>query len=276
MRDFNIMKKYDNRPIGVFDSGLGGLTVAAALTRRLPDEDIIYLGDTAHVPYGDKSRDTIVELSCSNVDFLLKHDVKLCIAACNTVSAVALDELRRIHPERHIIGVIESGVRAVADSGAGRVAVIATRATVNSHAYCRGIHAACPGVKVESIACPLLVPLAEEGIFSGVIIREVLDIYLKKLKDDPPDAVLLGCTHYPLLRQAIDEYFGGRCSIIDSAVSCAEFAAGYLDIHGLAAAPSGNGRKSFFVTDFPAEFHLHAGRFLGNMPEKVEKVTLDS
>lgn len=266
----------DNRPIGVFDSGLGGLTVVAALARRLPDEEIIYLGDTARVPYGDKSEDSIIRYSHQDIDFLLRRGVKLCIAACNTVSAVAMSELHESLPQQHIIGVIEAGVRAALQSGARSIAVIATRATINSDAYRRGIHAFDRSIRVESLACPLLVPLAEEGLHSGPITAGVLDLYLAGLKQNPPDALLLGCTHYPLLRDAIDEYFSGRVRIIDSASSCADFVADYLEQHKLHAAQGRqHPRQSFFVTDLPAAFHLHASRFLGCAPGQVEKVRLE-
>ena len=267
-------RKYDNRPIGVFDSGLGGMTVVAALSRQLPNEDILYLGDTARVPYGDKSVDSIIRFAGQDVGFLRHRGVKLCVAACNTVSAVAIDSLRRDRPDEPLIGVIESGVRAAVASGARKIAVLGTRATVNSDAYRRSLHAVDHSLLIESIACPLFVPLAEEGIVDGPIARQVFDIYLAGLKASPPDALLLGCTHYPLFQPALDAYFGGRVRIIDSAGACADFVAEYLTREALAATPEKRARYGFFVTDLPSEFHTHAQRFLGRPPGRVDKVQL--
>lgn len=268
------MKPFDNRPIGIFDSGLGGLTVAAALRRALPGESVAYLGDTAHVPYGDKSVDAILRFAHQDVEFMLSRGVKLIVAACNTVSAVALDSLKRNYPDEIILGMIDSGVRAVITSGAERVAVIGTRATINSDAYRRGIHAVNRSIRVESISCPLFVPLAEEGITNGIIAHEVFDIYLGKLKNDPPDALLLGCTHYPLFIPALEEYFSGRVKILDSATACACCTARFLEEHKMTARPDNISSFGCFVTDLPGEFHRHARRFLGDSPSRVERISL--
>ena len=268
------MKPFDNRPIGIFDSGLGGLTVAAALRRTLPGEAVAYLGDTARVPYGDKSVDSIIRFAHQDVEFMLSRGVKLIVAACNTVSAVALDSLKRDYPDEIILGMIDSGVRAVIDSGAERVAVIGTRATINSDAYRRGIHAVDRSIRVESIACPLLVPLAEEGITGGIIAREVFDTYLGRLRDDPPDALLLGCTHYPLFAAALADYFSGKVRILDSATACAAYTARFLEEQKIAARPDNTPSFGCFVTDLPGEFHRHATRFLGAPPGRVERISL--
>ena len=268
------MKPFDNRPIGIFDSGLGGLTVAAALQHKLPGEAVAYLGDTARVPYGDKSVDAIIHFAHQDVEFMLSRGVKLVIAACNTVSAVALDSLKRDYSDQIILGVIDSGVRAVIDSGAERVAVIGTRATVNSDAYRRGIHAANCSIRVESIACPLLVPLAEEGVTSGPIVPAVFDLYLAKLRQDPPDALLLGCTHYPLFIEALNDYFSGKVQILDSATACARYTAEFLCEHHIAAHPGNTPSFGCFVTDLPSEFHRHATRFLGRAPGRFERINL--
>ena len=266
--------KADNRPIGVFDSGLGGLTVAAALSRFLPDEDIIYLGDTARVPYGDKSVDSIRKFALQDAEFLLSKGVKMIVIACNTVSAVAMDSLRNRFPGVHILGVLEAGVQAVIRSGAEKLTVIGTRATVNSDAYRRGIHAVDPGIIVESIACPLLVPMAEEGLTDGPLVHSVFDIYLHNVKRNPPDALLLGCTHYPLFKSAFMQYFEEKVRIIDSAEVCADHVAQYLKNGNLSASPGKGGKSCFFVTDMHSEFPVHAARFLNRMPERVEKITL--
>lgn len=268
-------EQFDNRPIGVFDSGLGGLTVVEAMARRLPAEDIIYLGDTARVPYGDKSVDSIKRFSHQDVDFLLQRGVKMIVVACNTVSSVALPALKRQFPAAHLLGVIDAGVQAAVVSGARRIVVIGTRATINSDAYRRGIHAVDPSLLVESIPCPLLVPLAEEGLGDSPLAEAVLELYLGGVRANPPDALLLGCTHYPLFKAALDRYFAGRVNIVDSATACAEYVAKYLTANALAAMPGKKSQSRFFVTDMHSAFPAHAARFLKRTPERVEKVSLE-
>lgn len=263
------MLQRDDRPIGVFDSGLGGLTVASALIRRFPAENLIYLGDTARVPYGGKSVRSLMEFARQDARFLLSRHVKLVIAACNTVSAVAMPALKEVCGDVPFLGVIESGVQAVAASGAESVLVIGTRTTVSSGAYAEAIRRISPGIEVTSVACPLLVPLAEEGITSGEIVERVLDLYLSPYRTSPPDAVLLGCTHYPLFRNALDIYFSGKTAIIDSGNACAEKVAGLLSERGIGADPAGTGTHTYYVTDYPAGFHPLAERFLGRAIERV-------
>ena len=263
------MSQGDDRPIGVFDSGLGGLTVASALIRRFPAEDLIYLGDTARVPYGGKSVKSLMEFARQDARFLLSGRVKLVIAACNTISAVAMPALREVCGNTPFLGVIESGVRAVIASGAKTVLVTGTRTTVSSGAYAEAIRKAAPEIKVESVACPLLVPLAEEGITSGGIVDRVLDLYLAPYREDPPDAILLGCTHYPLFRSALNSYFHGRTKVIDSGNACAEKVADILSGNNLAATPGRTGTHVYYVTDYPAGFHPLAERFLGHPVERV-------
>ncbi len=267
--------KADNRPIGIFDSGLGGLTVVDAVSRLLPDEDLIYLGDTARVPYGDKSVDSITRFARQDVAFLLKHGVKMIVVACNTVSAVALPVLLREAACGHLLGVIDAGVQAALQAGAKRITVIGTRATVNSDSYRRGIHAIDPSIVVESIPCPLLVPLAEEGVSDSPIADAVLELYLGHLKSNPPDAVLLGCTHYPLFTTALRRYFDGKVRIVDSATACADYVGNYLRDRGLSATAGKGAHARFFVTDMHAAFHTHAARFLSRPPEQVERVSLE-
>lgn len=269
-----MLEHSDNRPIGVFDSGLGGLTVAAALQKRLPNESVVYLGDTARVPYGDKSVDSIITYARQDVAFMRSRGVKLIVAACNTVSAVALEQLHRDNPTEAILGVIESGVTAAVSAGARSITVIGTRATINSDAYRRALHKLDHALRVESIACPLFVPLAEEGITSGALVAGVFDVYLKHVKENPPDALLLGCTHYPLFQNALREYFDNRTRIIDSAGACAEAVQKYLTDHQIAAHAENHATAGYFVTDLPSEFNRHAIRFLGQLPARVEKVKL--
>ena len=269
-----MISNYDNRPIGVFDSGLGGLTIARAIQEALPKESVIYLGDTARVPYGDKSVDAIISYAHDDVNFMLSKGVKLIVAACNTVSAVALDALHKSFPNAPIIGVIDSGVKAALSAGARSITVIGTRATINSDAYRRAIHAQDHSLKVDSIACPLLVPLAEEGFTAGQVLEGVFDFYLKQYRNAPPDALLLGCTHYPLFKTALDEYFNGRVHLIDSAKACAQAVLEYLTENNKTAQPDNTPHHRYFVSDLAAEFNEHATRFLGKLPNRVEKIDL--
>ena len=269
-----MLHKADNRPIGVFDSGLGGLTVVAALSRLLPDEDIVYLGDTARVPYGDKSVDSIRTFALQDAEFLFSRGVKMIVVACNTVSSVAMKTLRQNYPDAHILGVLEAGIRAAVRTGLKKITVLGTRATINSDAYRRGIHAADPSIIVESIACPLLVPMAEEGIVDNDLACAVLDIYLNRIKADPPDAILLGCTHYPLFQNALNRYFENGVRIIDSATACADYVSDFIAANALSASPGKGAKHSFFVTDMHSEFSVHAARFLNRPPERVQKIVL--
>lgn len=264
----------DNRPIGIFDSGLGGLTVVSAIRHALPSEDIIYLGDTARVPYGDRSIDTIREFTAQDLKFLIGKGVKAIVAACNTVSSVALDDMKQHMPQIPLLGVIESGVDAVICSGKCRVAVLGTRATINSDSYRRAIHALNPSLLVESIACPLFVPFAEEGITEGKLAEAVLDLYLKDLRNNPPEVLLLGCTHYPLFKNVLTSYLPKSVTIIDSATAAAEYIKRFLVNNSIVASKENIGRERYYVTDFSSDFHRQAQRFLGWKVRHVEKVTL--
>ena len=265
----------DNRPIGVFDSGLGGLTVAAALSRLLPDENLLYLGDTARVPYGDKSPEAIREFVRQDVEFLVNHGVKTVVFGCNTASAVALESTRSFFPGMPMLGVIDAGIRAVLRlRPVGTVAVIGTRATVNSDSYRRGIHAADPSIVVKSIACPLLVPLAEEGFADSPAAELIIEHYLGRYRATPPDVLLLGCTHYPLFRRALSAYLGEKVRIVDSATACGEYVADFLSEHNLTAGRGNGGASRFYVTDLDEKFRFLAQRFLNRVPESVEKVSL--
>ncbi|OGV50679.1 MAG: glutamate racemase [Lentisphaerae bacterium GWF2_52_8] len=265
---------HDNRPVGVFDSGLGGLTVVAALKEALPQEDIIYLGDNARVPYGNKSPENIIRFGLENTEFLLSKGVKAVIVACNTVSAVALAQIRESQKSLPVLGVLEAGVGACLAEKPLRAVVIGTRATINSDAYRRMIHARDAGIIVNSVACPLFVPLAEEGITEGALVRQVIDHYIGSLLTEPPDLILLGCTHYPLLKSALRDYLPPSVKIVDSAIACASYAADYLKENGLAASPAKKGEYRYYVTDLAADFFAQAGRFLGQRLRHVEKISL--
>ena len=265
---------WDSRPVGIFDSGLGGLTVVAAVREKLPDEDLVYLGDTARVPYGNRSLETVMEFARQDLNFLVRKNVKAVVAACNTISAVAIDEMRRSHPEIPVTGVIEPGVEAVLRAGGHRITILGTRTTVRSHAYEQALHRKNPSLEVESIACPLLVPLAEEGILEGPLAEQVFDLYLKDLRKNPPDVLMLGCTHYPLFRKALEHYLPSCVRIIDSAGVCSEMLGEFLAGYGLRAPKGNRGTARFFVTDYSMEFRRQAQCFLGTDVEHLEKVLL--
>ena len=269
----NVQLQYDNRPIGVFDSGIGGLTVMSELAAKLPDESIIYLGDTARVPYGDKSPETITKYALEDAAFLAESGVKLIIAACNTVSSVALDVLKKSF-DIPVYGVIESGAAATA-SMTGKIAVIGTKTTVASGAYVREIKKVSPQLDVECIACPLLVPLAEEGISSRKILDEVMKIYLGKYREFPPEALLLGCTHYPLFHDDFNRFFSGKVKIISSASAATDMVIKLIRQGKIAAADGKNPPDyRFCVTDVPEKFICCASRFFGSRVKNAEQVSL--
>ena len=266
----------DSRPLGVFDSGVGGLTVVREIMRRLPRESIIYFGDTARVPYGTKSADTIRRYSAQIADFLLSKKVKAIVVACNTASALALKTLRARY-KLPIIGVIEPAcLRAVSVSREGRIGVIGTEATVISGAYPAAIKKISARAAVTARACPLLVPLAEEGRLSGNITQEVLKDYFKGMRGGRLDTLILGCTHYPLLAPAIKKVVGKNVTIVDSASAVVAELDKILSSGGLAAAAV---RKHlshrFYVSDSPERFAKMGKRFLrARFNASVTKVNL--
>ena len=264
------------RPIGIFDSGLGGLTVVRQIRRVLPEEDLVYLGDTARVPYGTKSPGTVVRFACEDTAFLLQHDVKAVVVACNTASAWALPGLKRSF-DLPIFGVIGPGAEAALRGTQNRrIGVIGTKATVLSHAYERWIHALNPQAKVFSRACPLLVPLVEEGWIDHAVTRAVLAEYLGPLLARRIDTLVLGCTHYPLLKSAIQSCTGRAVTLVDSAESCA--ADIQLQLEKLGLLQTGRrrpGRLKAFVTDEVGRFEELASRFLGFKIQRPLKVDLD-
>lgn len=264
----------DCRPIGVFDSGLGGLTVTAAIRKSLPHENIVYLGDTARVPYGNKSIENIRRFGLADAAFLADFDVKALVVACNTVSTIAMPMIKDAHPESLVLDVVEAGVAACADGVFRDVAVIGTKRTVGSGAYECALRGAIDGVRVRSIACPLFVPLAEEGVEDEKVLDAIMNYHLSELHHDPPEALLLGCTHYPLLADAIRRFLPDGVTIIDSAESCAVLLAGRL-MENQALNSSGEfGGTRFHVTDKPADFAAVASRFLGAPIGAVNKVSL--
>ncbi|MDD4982181.1 MAG: glutamate racemase [Candidatus Omnitrophota bacterium] len=259
------------RPIGVFDSGVGGLTVVKELVRQLPGEDIVYFGDTARVPYGIKSKETVIRFSIENILFLLRYNVKLICVACNTVSSFALPKIKN-HFRVPIVGVISPGAReAVYATKNKRVGVIGTKGTIRSQAYEQEIKRLDPKVKVTAIACPLFVPFVEEGWLNQDVVSTVARRYLKPLKDSKVDTLILGCTHYPLLKSVIRDVMGGKVTLIDSAKQVAVEVNKILSDEGLLSNKA-RGRADFFVSDNPEWFKDLAGRFLGKPVKNVRKV----
>ncbi|MEA2599426.1 MAG: glutamate racemase [Acidobacteriota bacterium] len=244
--------------IGVFDSGVGGLTVVAALRRRLPEESILYLGDTARLPYGSKSPDTVIRYTRRNIEFLTDRGVKAVVVACNTASALALPNLE-MH-ELPTWGVIEPGARKAAAVSRGKVGVIATEATVRSDAYPRALRAFRPELEIVSRACPLFVPLVEEGWHDDPITEEVAWRYLEPLLEAGIDTLVLGCTHYPLLVPVLQRVAGPGVTLVDSAEAVAEMvAAGLAERHLESTHPVAH---QFCVTDSGETFQRIARRIL--------------
>jgi len=259
------------QPIGVFDSGVGGLTVFKELVEQMPGEDIIYFGDTARVPYGIKSKETVIKFSIENILYLLSHDVKLICVACNTVSSLALPVIRH-HFKVPIIGVITPAVReAVYASQNKKIGVIGTHGTIKSLAYENEIKLLDPSIKVTVQACPLFVPCVEEGWTEGVVVEEIARTYLKPLKDNKVDTVILGCTHYPILKNVIRSVLGPKVNLIDSAKQVAIEVKNTLASEGRVS-KSRSGKHQFYVSDNPEWFTNLAQRFLGTKIKGARRV----
>jgi glutamate racemase len=267
---------HDDRSIGVFDSGIGGLTVVAALRRRLPAESIIYFGDTARVPYGIKSARVVTQFSLQICHFLLKLDPKMIVVACNTASAAALPELEQLL-DIPVVGVVRPGAREAARISMGRpIAVIATEATVNSHAYRRAIQHERPGVAVHERACPMLVGAVEEGRGSDDRVVQILaDEYIAPFRRLAPAVLVLGCTHYPLLKPAISHAIGDSVALVDSAEATADAVAKELASRGALTAESSAGNLRCYVSDNPQRFREIGQRFLGRPVVDITTVTLE-
>ncbi|MCM2266756.1 MAG: glutamate racemase [Elusimicrobiales bacterium] len=261
--------KASERPIGVFDSGLGGLTVFRELRAQLPGENLIYFGDTARVPYGTKSAEAVIAFSREITGFLLEKKIKLLVVACNTASSLALDEIRKVSPVP-VLGVILPGVEAAlaAAPAGGRILVTGTSATVNSRAYSKALAAAGARVRVLEKACPLFVPLVEEGWCSKAVAADVAREYLAPFRKKKIDALILGCTHYPLLKKIIAKVMGPRTRIVDSAHAAAASARAELAGRRLLN-PGRRGRCEFIVSDAPERFSALAFRLLGIRTGKV-------
>ncbi|MBO4492353.1 MAG: glutamate racemase [Lentisphaeria bacterium] len=268
------MTSFRDRAVGVFDSGLGGLTVAAAIRRILPEESVIYLGDTARLPYGNRSPETVRAFAAQDLAFLLKQGVKTVIAACNTVSSEALDDMQRAAGDVPVSGVILPGVREAVRSGARSMAVLGTRGTIRSGIYERELHKLDPSLKIRSIACPLFVPLAEEGVLSGPAAERIAELYLGNLLADPPELIIPGCTHYPLLRETILSVLPRGVRFADCASACARELKEFLERENLTSERGTSGDFRLCVTDLTDGFRIQAENFLGSSPGPMEKVSL--
>jgi glutamate racemase len=276
---FRIHCLLSNLPIGIFDSGVGGLTVYRALHERLPNEHFVYLGDTARVPYGTKSLSTVERYAIENAKFLESRGIKLLVVACNTASALALPAIRSA-VKVDVVGVIEPGATAAVATAAGKtIGVIATEATVQSAAYSRAIAKLDPSVRVVEQACPLFVSLAEEGWADSDVAESVAGQYLNGFRATPLGALVLGCTHYPILNSVIQQTVGSEVPLIDSGVATASEVQSLLTVQGLARAPleqTGRERQlcddldHFYVTDAAQRFAKVAERFLGVAPSVLE------
>ncbi len=261
--------------LGFFDSGVGGLTVVRAVQDLLPGEDVVYLGDTARLPYGSKSAETIRQFAEEDVNFLLSKGVKAIVVACNTATAHALPKFWESCPVP-IMGVIEPGVEAVlADVNAERVGIIATRGTIQSHAYQHALATRRRGLVIHGVATPLLVPLIEEGWISEEVTKEVLRKYLEPLVEKGIDTLMLACTHYPLLVPVLREVLPAEVRLVDSATTCAERLKEMLERKDLLNPQEGAGKLEIHLTDLSEQFEELARRFLRRSPGRVRRAVLN-
>lgn len=264
-------------PIGVFDSGVGGLTVAREIMRHLPNENIVYFGDTARVPYGSKSKETIIRYARQIIHFLQSQDVKAIVIACNTASALALEVVREEF-DIPILGVVEPGARAaLAVTETGKVGVIGTEATVRSAMYEKVIQGLDSSVEVVAKACPLFVPLVEEGFKKHHVTDEIIDYYLESMKESDIDALILGCTHYPLLRSKIREYVGDKITLVNPAYETAMDLKLLLEEKELANEKREEGRASytFYVSDAADKFKQFANSILPYDIETTKQINIE-
>ena len=256
-------------PIGVFDSGVGGLTVFREIARALPHHPLIYLGDSARVPYGTKSPQTVTRYTLEAADHLMQRGISMLVVACNTATAAALPALQEKLPIP-VIGVVEPGARAAVSATRGRIGVIATEGTVKSRAYTNAIRRIDANVEVIESAAPLFVPLAEEGWANTHVAREVAEIYLSPLMDAGIDTLVLGCTHYPILRGTIERVVGDKVTIVDSAETTAAAVRSRVN----ESPANGTPEHQFLVTDAEERFRRIAGEFLAHEIENLELVTI--
>lgn len=264
------------KPIGVFDSGVGGLTVVKRLISALPNESIVYFGDTARVPYGSKSNETVIEYSIQNTKFLLKKNVKAVVVACNTASSIAIEVLKKEF-DVPIIGMIEPGAKsALSTTHNKKIGVIGTRATINNKAYSNQLLKLNEKLEVFEKACPLFVPLAEEGWIEHKATYEIAEEYLRELREKDIDTLILGCTHYPILSKVIQQVIGKNVYLIDSGVAASEIVRQEIERIGLSTNSSAKGNVSLYVSDISTNFKSIAELFLGQNVDEIIKVDVEN
>ncbi|MBR4721181.1 MAG: glutamate racemase [Clostridia bacterium] len=266
----------DNRSIGVFDSGLGGLTAVKQIMEELPNESIVYFGDTGRVPYGSRSRETIIKYSKSDMNFLLEKDVKLIVVACGTVSSVALPVLNKIVPIP-MIGVVEAAAAAAIEATKNnKIGVIGTKGTIKSGAYEKYIASKNPEIKAFRKACPLFVPLVENGHFDTMVAELVVEEYLTEIKESGVDTLILGCTHYPLLKNTIARFMGDAVTLIDAGAEVAKLLKRTLEEKDILAETPNIDQYKYYVSDDIEGFESLGGMFLERtITNKVEKIDIE-
>lgn len=266
----------DNRCIGVFDSGLGGLTAVKQIMRELPNESIVYFGDTGRVPYGSRSRETIIKYSKSDMNFLIQKDVKVIVVACGTVSSVALPKLKETVPIE-IIGVVEAAASAaISATENAKIGIIGTKGTIKSGAYERYINSETSEIKTFSKACPLFVPLVENGHFDTMVAELVTEEYLTEIKDNGVDTLILGCTHYPLLKNTIARFMGDGVTLIDAGAEVAKCLKLTLEEKNMLSGKPVSEQYKYYVSDDIDGFESLGGMFLEQtLTGKVEKIDIE-
>lgn len=265
----------DNRPIAVFDSGIGGLTVLKEIIEQLPGEDIVYFGDTARIPYGTRSKETVIKYVLQSFSFLMSKDIKAIVIACNTATALAIEEAQDKF-NIPIIGVVEPGARAATSSTKNKtIGVIGTEGTINSNAYQKTIRQILPRAEIIGISCPLFVPIVEEGWASSDVADIVARKYLLELKEHNIDTLVLGCTHYPVLRYTIGKIFGEGVTLVNPAYETAKLTKNILKEKGLLNENLDGGKYEFFVSYDPEKFKRVGGNMIRSQIDLVEKVNLD-
>lgn len=272
-----ILTEKSEKAIGVFDSGMGGLTCVAEIMKLMPNENIIYFGDTARVPYGNRSRETILEYARQDVNFVKKHDVKMIIAACGTVSS-AVGQAKDFGGGVPFTGVVIPAVQAAcAATRSGRIGVIGTAATIRSGAYGKAIRTIRQDAVIIGNACPLFVPLVENGVTDkdDIVVKTMVSRYLEPIKRENVDTLILGCTHYPLLRDAIAEYMGEGVKLISSGAEAAKYTMNMLAMNNMLSSRSENGHVTYFTSDSKELFESNAHAFIGSLNGSVEQISID-
>lgn len=267
------MKEKNNNPIGIFDSGMGGLTVLKAIRNRLPDENIVYFGDTAHLPYGNKSPESIIKYSFAISNFFIKKNIKLMVVACNTASVYSLKMLKD-KMEFPVIGVVESGVNAALKTAKNSIGIIGTYGTIKSKVYEKQIISRNPDIKIYSRHCPLFVPLIEEGWIDHPVTKEVAKIYLYDL-NNKVESLILACTHYPLIKKVISRVMEEKVCVIDSAEEVAKVVERKNNEFSIANTIMKDQNTEFYVSDAPEIFMEKGELFLGHKIEEVQLVEID-